>query len=93
MKHRPRDFGDRPFVFAALARVSCSICAPRSMSKEEVEAFAAKEVPDAMGEWKAVDKSKIGLGGPSPGPCNIEARRLHWFLLDSLNELFNLEGS
>lgn len=70
-----------PIVFAALGGFTCSICAPNSMVKGDVEAFAATKFP---GVWESVDKSKMQLGvetQATPNPCNIEpGARTHWFL-------------
>jgi hypothetical protein len=76
--------GDRAVVFAHLPGLSCSVCAPVSMSEAEVEAFALAEIPppnDAI--WKATDLSEEVPGlTKTPNPCNIEpdARR-HWCLM------------
>ena len=72
-----------PFVFAALGGFTCSICAPAWMTVTEVEAFAGKEVGDMPEhEWHAVNKAELGMGSPTPNPCNqAPNRRLHWFLL------------
>jgi hypothetical protein len=78
----PPDGG--PFVFASLGGFSCSICAPGTMTKDEVEAHATLILGEPMGGWEAVDKSKLGLGTPTPNPCNHVSGRLHWFLLGGL---------
>ena len=77
------------FVFANLGGFTCSICAPNAMTKDDVESFAEAKFPAAtpapIGGWEAVDKSKAGLGGATPNPCNIDPEnRTHWFLLDGL---------
>jgi hypothetical protein len=78
---------DAPVVFAELAGVSCSICAPETMTMEQIEAYANEHGPRTnFGLWVAVDKSKIaGFGGPTPNPCNQVAGRKHWFLLNEPN--------
>lgn len=85
MRHLKAPHDRRPFVFAALAGFTCSICAPRTMSQAEVEAFATAELPPHDDNpWRAVDKSlpPICVGGPTPSPCNHDPdARLHWFLL------------
>lgn len=69
-------------IFNKLGGFTCSICAPLAMTQAEVEAFATRELGEPRGGWKAVDKSKIGIGTPTPNPCNQEsAERQHWFLL------------
>jgi hypothetical protein len=74
------------FVFASLGNFTCSICAPRTMSKADVEAFAERELGDVLGGWEVVDKSKVpGFGSPTPNPCNQDADRLHWLLFDGVN--------
>jgi len=70
-------------VFAQLGDVSCSVCAPDTATKDEVEAFATKTLGRPFGGWEAVDKSKIvGFGAASPGPCNKIPSHRHWFLLN-----------
>jgi hypothetical protein len=83
--HDERVTGDGPFVFADLMGWTCSICAPLAMCAEEVEAFATRELGEPIGGWEAVDKSKMGLGDPTPNPCNQSPTdRRHWFLLAGL---------
>jgi hypothetical protein len=74
--------GKGMFVFAELGAVSCSICAPGAVTKDEVEAFATATLGRPFGGWEAVDKSKISMGQPTPNPCNVAADRKHWFLLN-----------
>lgn len=77
---------DAPVVFAQLGGMTCSICAPDAMSAADVEAFANDHGPPSnFGKWVAVDKSKLGLGQPTPNPCNQVAGRKHWFLLNEIN--------
>lgn len=71
---------DKPFVFADLLGMTCSICAPASWLAMEVEAFAGKKFRSSG--WRSIDKSKMGLGSPTPNPCNVAgAGRLHHFLM------------
>ena len=72
-----------PFKFAELAGISCSICALKDVPQETIERLALDFATLAGGErWVAFDKSKLGIGGPTPNPCNQDpAGRLHWFLL------------
>lgn len=83
---------DAPVVFAKLLGLSCSVCAPETMTMAEVEAFANEHGPKPdSGKWVAVDKSKLrfldglGLSAPTPNPCNQVAGRKHWFLLNEIN--------
>ena len=71
------------FIYAEWLGRSCSACAPRSMSKEDVEAAAADIVKPAFGHWRAVDKSQppISIGEPTPSSCNVAEDRQHWFLV------------
>jgi hypothetical protein len=76
--------GDRAVVFAHLPGISCSVCAPASMTAEEVEAFAlAEHLPPNDAVWKATDISEVLPGhAPTPTPCNIEPEgRRHWLLM------------
>lgn len=86
MRHDP--FPDDPtlggaVVFASLMGFTCSICAPRLMGQEEVEAAAMILVEPKLGPWRAVDKSlpPISIGEPTPSPCNLYGDRQHWFLV------------
>ena len=75
----PAHEGDEPVVFAALGGFTCSICAPNSMTKLEIEAFAATQFP---GVWRSIDKSEMGMGSPTPNPCNqAPDRRTHHFMM------------
>jgi hypothetical protein len=75
---------DQPVCFASFFDFSCSICAPDTMTGDEVVAFANVFHAAPRGRsWEAVDKSKLGLGSPTPNPCNQVAGRRHWFLLVS----------
>jgi hypothetical protein len=69
---------ERAFVFARLHDISCSICAPPTWTREDVEAMA-NSVMGCDG-WQAIDKSEFGLGAKTPNPCNQDVARLHWFL-------------
>jgi len=71
----------RLFIFAQLLGISCSVCAPKDVPQAEIEEFAAALVEPDGGRWHAIDKSKMGLGDPTPNPCNQAEGRLHWFLL------------
>jgi hypothetical protein len=60
----------RLFLFAQLGGISCSICAPNDVPQAEIEEFAATLAEPDGGRWLAIDKSKMGLGEPTPNPCN-----------------------
>jgi len=75
---------DEPVIFASLLNVSCSVCAPLTMTEAEVVRFANATIRPPGGDWQAFDKSKLGLGSPTPNPCNQESTRQHWFLLGPL---------
>lgn len=80
---------DAPVIFASLHGISCSVCAPSTMTESEVAEFANQDHPwpGLDGRWVVVDKSKLGLGTPTPNPCNQVDGRKHWFLLsDELAE-------
>jgi hypothetical protein len=76
---------DAPVVFAELMGMTCSICAPDAMTEIEIERFANDQILSNFGKWVVVDKSKLGLGQPTPNPCNQVAGRRHWFLLNEIN--------
>lgn len=68
-----------PFVFAELGGFTCSICAPNTMTKLEVEDFAARRFP---GRWQSINKEELGFGSPTPNPCNgAPGVRTHWFIM------------
>jgi hypothetical protein len=66
------------FIFASFAGI-ISVCAPGDWDAERVEVFADR-ICNRDG-WKAVDKSTIGLGSPTPNACNHDPERKHWFLM------------
>jgi hypothetical protein len=85
ISHPDCDMGDGAFMFAKLADVSCSVCAPNAMGRAAIEAFATSKLRPGIGGWQAVDKSRFGLGTPTPNPCNIDpANRRHWFLFNGM---------
>lgn len=71
---------DEPVIFAFFPGFSCSICAPDRMTEADIVAFADQKTLDGY-TWRIVDKSTIGLGSPTPNPCNQVDGRRHWFLL------------
>lgn len=75
----PAHEGDDPVVFAALGGFTCSICAPSKMTKVEIEDFAATQFP---GRWQSINKAELGMGSPTPNPCNqAPDRRMHHFMM------------
>ena len=56
--------GDEPLIFNALNGFTCSICAPNSTVKAEIEAFAETKFP---GVWESINKASMGLGQPTGG--------------------------
>lgn len=70
---------DAGVVFSFFLDTFCSLCAPSKWTVEVVE----QKVNDAMpiDGWKAVDKSTLGLGSPTPNPCNQYPDRKHWFMI------------
>ena len=71
---------DESVIFATLLDISCSICAPDSMSEPEIAAFASRDTLPGV-EWVVVDKATLKLGTSTPNPCNQVAGRRHWFLM------------
>lgn len=73
---------DAPVIFASLYDISCSICAPVGMTKDQIETYANEHAPKSeLGPWKVVDAYEITKTGHTPNPCNQVAGRQHWFLL------------
>ena len=73
---------DEAFVFASLGNWTCSVCAPLSWSAEDVEAVIRHDL--RQDDWKAIDKSELGMGAPTPNPCRQDSRRQHWLMLRGL---------
>lgn len=70
------------FVFVRISGISCSICAPASMTASDVERFANEQgPPPSEGRWFLIDKATLGMGTPTPNRCNQVDGRMHWFLL------------
>jgi hypothetical protein len=84
---------DEPVMFASLLDISCSICAPATMTENQIEAYANKHYPTTgeLGPWKVVDVFLITKHGHSPNPCNQVDGRTHWFLLSELLSTTGLE--
>lgn len=73
---------DDPVIFASLYDISCSVCAPLGMSRDQIEAYANEHGPKSeLGPWKVVDAFMVTRGGHTPNPCNQVDGRMHWFLL------------
>ena len=73
---------DQPVVFAHLLGISCSICAPATLTGAHIERFANERgPPPSKGRWRVIDKATLGMGTPTPNRCNQVDGRLHWFLL------------
>jgi hypothetical protein len=79
-----------PFIYMLAGNICCSVCAPLTMTKEEIEMFVNKEIgPAASGfHWSAIDKQALGRakdinhGEKTPNPCDHWKDRQHWFLMD-----------
>lgn len=74
---------DAPIVFARLYDISCSICAPTTMTKDQIEAYANEHGPLSLelGPWRVFDVFAITHNTHTPNPCNQVDGRAHWFLL------------
>jgi hypothetical protein len=73
---------DEAFLFAELGPFA-SVCAPQSWSQHHVEQWVhiMKPVRDEKFRWRSIDKSQLGLGSPTPNPCNhAPEQRKHWFM-------------
>lgn len=65
----------------ALGALSCSVCAPESMTPEEIIAGTEKEYPCGTTAGWQISKSKTFKGGqPMPCPCEQTKGRQHWRL-------------
>jgi hypothetical protein len=74
---------DEAFLFAEFGPFA-SVCAPNDWTQERVEQWTdvMKPVHDEKFRWCAVDKSKLGLGSPTPNACNhAPEHRKHWFMI------------
>lgn len=54
----------------SLGLVSCSVCAPREMTRDEVEAAVNVAEPTGISsEWRVSDEPTFSGGQPNPCPC------------------------
>jgi hypothetical protein len=74
---------DEPVIFASLFDISCSICAPGGMTKDQIEAYANENGPKSLlGPWRVFDVAIITrTKSHTPHQCNQVDDRVHWFLL------------
>jgi hypothetical protein len=77
MNHHPID----PIgvvVLPPIHGLTCSICAPCSLTRVEVEMATGWLATPRYGPWKAIDKSK------PPNACEAYPNRQHWLLISPI---------
>ena len=58
----------------------CSVCAPKDMHIEDVEAATNHQNPSGVTPWrKSPDDFKDGE--PNPGPCEDDGSRVHYLMV------------
>jgi hypothetical protein len=58
-----------------------SVCAPKSMPIEEVEAQVNADNPTGLDfPWRLCDDATFSGGQPNPCPCDQSPNRIHWLL-------------
>jgi hypothetical protein len=71
---------DEVIIYASGA-VCCSVCAPKGMSREVVEARVNAQNPTGLDHGWAIAPDPTFVGGqPHPYPCNADQGRQHWLL-------------
>jgi hypothetical protein len=77
---------DDPVIFAGLFDISCSICAPGGMTRDQIEVYANEHGPKSeFGPWRVFDAAIITKSNRhTPNPCNQVDGRMHWFLLSEM---------
>ena len=65
-----------------LGLVNASVCTPKEMAREQVEAAVNELHPTGIASpWKIATELFFADGvTPIPGPCNDDDTRLHWLL-------------
>jgi hypothetical protein len=61
--------------------VHLSVCAPKSMQREVVEARVNAKHPTGLDHGWKVSENPFRDGTPNPGPCNDDPDRQHWLLV------------
>ena len=58
-----------------------SVCAPKRMPIEEVEAHVNADHPTGISSsWRLDDAESFRNGSPNPCPCEQDSGRVHWLL-------------
>jgi hypothetical protein len=67
----------------ALGLVSCSACAPASMTPEEVAAAVNELEPTGISSpWTVSEDPEFATGQPNPAPCDQEPEARKHYLMD-----------
>lgn len=72
----------RVVVIYAYGIVACSVCAPSTMEKSELEATVNLLAPTGISSaWHLSDDPEWATGGPQPSPCGVMPEvRTHYLL-------------
>lgn len=61
--------------------VHCSVCVPKDMPREQVEAIVnIKNPAGTRAGWIISAESEFNGGGANPSPCNEDPKRLHYLM-------------
>jgi hypothetical protein len=60
--------------------VCMSVCAPKTMTKEEIEKQANLEHPTGISHGWSITEENFASGESNPCPCNTNYDRLHYLL-------------
>jgi hypothetical protein len=58
-----------------------SVCAPATMSREEIESIVNALHPTGIpNPWRVSNAPKFPMGGRNPGPCENDPARRHYLM-------------
>ncbi len=61
--------------------VSCSVCAPTTMSREDVEVEVNARNPSGIrSSWSISKDEKFATGETNPAPCDDSDARVHYLM-------------
>jgi len=59
----------------------CSVCAPKSMSREDVERYTNMNLPTGISsKWMISTDPKFATGDPNPTACERDSTRMHYLM-------------
>jgi hypothetical protein len=73
--------GSYQITIYAKGLVHCSVCCPKELTREEIEAHVNMENPTGIdSKWKISDEA-FASGEANPSVCEKNANRLHYLLV------------